>query len=117
MRDVTYTSRNFATLVRSGLSQPFAVGYIRNFNFEILFHGTGQTSDHIHLFTNLRSPVFLVNSRPSLANATDIHLKNVSTPSSEGTGSICRVPSALLIRTSLDPLQTHRCLIKYDLFY
>lgn len=56
--------RNFATLKRSRLPLPFTIPYVfKHYTKKLSNISTGQVSDLILLFTNLQSPVFLLNSR------------------------------------------------------
>ena len=66
----TYPTKDFATLGPSELQPPFTEVYIQSLYTKISPFSTGQASDPIHRVTTLQSPVFLVNSRPSLFYAT-----------------------------------------------
>jgi len=85
----TYPTRYFATLEPSELQLPFTSAYkLNHLNLVMSPTSTGQASDPIQSFTILQSPVFLLNSRPSL----------FFIPFPEVTGLICRVPSKLLFQ-------------------
>lgn len=71
MQVATHATKNFATLGPSELQPPFTgiwnLKQVIFLNFS--YYSTGQTSDPIHHFTILQSPVFLINSRyPLLFN-------------------------------------------------
>ena len=56
---------------------------------------SGQDSAPVHTLTGSRGPMFLLNSRVPLVTATcgpRVLPKTAGTPSTEGTGPICRVP-------------------------
>ena len=66
----TYPTNDFATLGPSELQPPFTWVYNQSVNSSILPLSTGQASDPIHHVTIQQSPVFLLNSRPSLFYVT-----------------------------------------------
>jgi len=66
MRVGTYPTRYFATLGPSRLQPPFIGTYTVCVNIVISFFNIGQVSNPIHLFSNLQSLKFLLNSRYSL---------------------------------------------------
>jgi len=63
MRVGTYPTRYFATLGPLGLQPPFIEHYNINIHSHFSAYNTGQVSNPLHLFTNLQSPKFLLNSR------------------------------------------------------
>ena len=121
----TYPTRNFATLGPSELRPPFAGASGRGVNLLPSPSGTGQVSVSLHPLSSSQRPVFLLNSRSLLFSDTYNRIKeqintlkspwrdsfnsNVGTPSSEGTGSICRVPSSCFARTPWSIRPVHLC--------
>jgi len=99
----TYPTRNFATLGPSELRPPFAGISGQCVNIIRSSSSTGQVSVPLLPLTSLQRPVFLVNSRSlhfcdAVFNQKYTLFSCVGTPSSEGTGLICRVPSSCFAR-------------------
>ena len=89
----TYPARHLATLRESELLPAFSgasPGWTR-----VSRTASGQDSAPVHTLTGSRGPMFLLNSRVPLVTATcgpRVLPKTAGTPSTEGTGPICRVP-------------------------
>ena len=99
----TYPTRNFATLGPSELRPPFAGISGQCVNIIRSSSSTGQVSVPLRSLTSLQRPVFLVNSRSlhfcdAIFNQKYTLFSCLGTPSSEGTGLICRVPSSCFAR-------------------
>ena len=107
MQDKTYLPRNFATLGPSELQPPFPLDSNQYFHISCSLLGTGQASDPIVLFTNLQSPVFLINS-PSCHFHVSVIFSYPGLLSPKVTVLICRVPSILLSQSLLFFQLTHQ---------
>jgi len=68
MRVGTYSTRYFAALGPSSIQPPLIEIYNTSFKKNTYFssYNIGQVSNPLHLFTNLQSPKFLLNSRHPL---------------------------------------------------
>ena len=89
----TYPTRHLATLRESELLPAFSgplPGCTRASGA-----ATGQDSGAVHILSDLRPPMFLLNSRDLLVTATcpsTLKGRGAGTPSPEVTGPICRIP-------------------------
>jgi len=118
MQDKTYLPRNFATLGPSELQPPFTLDSNQYFHISYSLLGTGQASDPIVLFKNLRSPVFLINS-PSCHFHVSVIFYYPGLLSPKVTVLICRVPSILLSQSLLFFQLTHqwRFAVRYTILF